>query len=482
MELWHTAERPEQELHDRRGWGVLSVREPRLDRVSLFADDALYGGDHGPAVLAPPAPRVDRLLEGLNPQQREAVVHEGSPLLIVAGAGSGKTKALTSRIAYLLAARNVQPGEVLAITFTNKAAGEMRERVAAAVGARARAMWVLTFHSACVRILRAEAKKLGFTSTFSIYDSADAQRLMTLVCRDLDLDPKRFPARSMSNQVSDLKNELVDWETRRSKAETVVEKQVAEVYATYQARLQEANALDFDDLIMTTVDLFQAFPDVAEHYRRRFRHVLVDEYQDTNHAQYVPGPRAGRRHGGRGQRTTAPGAVAPAELCVVGDADQSIYAFRGATSATSRTSRTTTRTPRSCSWSRTTARRRRSSPPANAVIAKNPSRKAKRLWTDSGDGDRIVGYVADNEHDEAAFVAGEVDRLGDEHGVKAHQVAVFYRTNAQSRVFEEVFIRVGLPYKVVGGCASTSARRYATPWPTCACCATRPTRSACAAS
>ncbi len=431
---------------DRLVAGALSAYEPRLVPVSLPFDD-----DFGPAVLAPARPSVDRLLEGLNPQQREAVVHEGGPLLIVAGAGSGKTKALTTRIAYLLAARGVQPGEVLAITFTNKAAGEMRERVAAAVGARARAMWVLTFHSACVRILRAEAKKLGFTTTFSIYDSADAQRLMTLVCRDLDLDPKRFPARAMSNQVSDLKNELVDWDTFRSKAETVQEKQLAEVYATYQARLKQANALDFDDLIMTTVDLFQAFPDVAEHYRRRFRHVLVDEYQDTNHAQYVLVRELVGATGGRGQRATAPGAVAPAELCVVGDADQSIYAFRGAdirniedfendypdaTVVLLEQNYRSTQTILSA---------------ANAVIAKNPSRKPKRLWTDSGEGEQIVGYVADNEHDEAAFVAGEVDRLGDEHGVKAHQVAVFYRTNAQSRVFEEVFIRVGLPYKVVGG-------------------------------
>ncbi|CAN5194713.1 DNA helicase PcrA [soil metagenome] len=414
--------------------------------MSLPFDD-----DVGPAVLAPARPSVDRLLEGLNPQQREAVVHEGGPLLIVAGAGSGKTKALTTRIAYLLAARGVQPGEVLAITFTNKAAGEMRERVAVAVGGRARAMWVLTFHSACVRILRAEAKKLGFTTTFSIYDSADAQRLMTLVCRDLDLDPKRFPARAMSNQVSDLKNELVDVDAYRAKAETFHEKQLAEVYTTYQARLKQANALDFDDLIMTTVDLFQAFPDVAEHYRRRFRHVLVDEYQDTNHAQYVLVRELVGATGGRGPRATAPGGVAPAELCVVGDADQSIYAFRGAdirniedfendypdaTVVLLEQNYRSTQTILSA---------------ANAVIAKNPSRKPKRLWTDSGEGDQIVGYVADNEHDEAAFVAGEVDRLGDEHGVKAHQVAVFYRTNAQSRVFEEVFIRVGLPYKVVGG-------------------------------
>jgi DNA helicase-2/ATP-dependent DNA helicase PcrA len=399
--------------------------------------------DYAPAVLAPSRPRVDveRLLAGLNPQQRAAVVHEGSPLLVVAGAGSGKTKVLTTRIAYLLAARSVQPGEVLAITFTNKAAGEMKERVAALVGGRARAMWVSTFHSACVRILRAEAKKLGFTTTFSIYDQADAQRLMTLVCRDLDLDPKRFPARSMSNQVSDLKNELVDWETARDRAENVLQKQVAEVYATYQARLREANAMDFDDLIMTTVDLLRVFPDVAEHYKRRFRHVLVDEYQDTNHAQYT-----------LVRLLSEPvGELPAAELCVVGDADQSIYAFRGADIRNINDFEVDFPSAEVVLLEQNYRSTQTILSAANAVIARNPERKDKRLWTDSGDGEQIVGYVADNEHDEAAFVAGEVDRLLDDHGIKHSDVAVFYRTNAQSRVFEEVFVRVGLPYRVVGG-------------------------------
>jgi DNA helicase II / ATP-dependent DNA helicase PcrA len=405
----------------------------------------------GPAVLldAPPRPKrvdVDAMLAGLNPQQRAAVVHEGGPLLIVAGAGSGKTKALTTRIAYLLAARGVQPGEVLAITFTNKAAGEMQERVAALVGGRARTrswngMWVSTFHSACVRILRTEAQRLGFTSTFSIYDAADAQRLMTLVCRDLDLDPKRHPARTMSNRVSDLKNELVDWESARDKAESDLEQVVAQCYAEYQRRLQQANALDFDDLIMTTVALLQSFPDVAEHYRRRFRHVLVDEYQDTNHAQYV-----------LVRELVQPvGDLPPAELCVVGDADQSIYAFRGADIRNIQDFEVDYPDATVVLLEQNYRSTQNILSAANAVIARNPGRTPKRLWSDAGDGERVVGYVADNEHDEAAFVAEEIDRLGDEGGVKPADVAVFYRTNAQSRVFEEVFIRVGLPYRVVGG-------------------------------
>jgi len=401
----------------------------------------VFEEDFSPAVLAPARPNVDRLLEGLNPPQRLAVVHAGAPLLVVAGAGSGKTKVLTTRIAYLLAARGVQPGEVLAITFTNKAAGEMKERVAALVGPRARAMWVSTFHSACVRILRAEAKKLGFTSTFSIYDQADAQRLMTLVCRDLDLDPKRFPARQLSNQISDLKNELIDWEAARSKASNVIEEQRAEVYALYQQRLREANAMDFDDLIMVTVEALQAFPDIAEHYRRRFRHVLVDEYQDTNHAQYTLVR----------ELTRATAEVPAAELCVVGDADQSIYAFRGADIRNIMDFEVDFPAAAVVLLEQNYRSTQTILTAANAVIAKNAGRKDKRLWTDAGDGDRIVGYVADNEHDEAAFVAGEVDALCDDKGVQPHDVAVFYRTNAQSRVFEEIFIRVGLPYRVVGG-------------------------------
>ncbi|HEY0484883.1 MAG TPA: DNA helicase PcrA [Mycobacteriales bacterium] len=380
------------------------------------------------------------LLDGLNDAQRAAVVHHGSPLLIVAGAGSGKTRVLTHRIAYLLGERGAQPGEILAITFTNKAAGEMKERVAALVGARARAMWVSTFHSACVRILRAEAKTAGLKSTFSIYDADDARRLMTLVARELDLDPKRYPARALIAQVSNLKNELVDPETFARQASNGNERILAEAYTLYQRRLREAHALDFDDLIMTTVHLLQAFPAVAEHYRRRFRHVLVDEYQDTNHAQYQ-----------LVRELTSGGEVPPAELCVVGDADQSIYAFRGATIRNILEFERDYPDARTILLEQNYRSTQTILSAANAVITRNTERKAKSLWTDSGDGEPIHAYVADNEHDEAAWVAGEVDRLCDDHGVRPCDVAIFYRTNAQSRVFEEVFIRVGLPYKVVGG-------------------------------
>ncbi|MFF5482611.1 DNA helicase PcrA [Streptomyces sp. NPDC012935] len=400
-----------------------------------------------------PRPALDAaaLLEGLNENQRAAVVHSGSPLLIVAGAGSGKTRVLTHRIAHLLAERNVHPGQILAITFTNKAAGEMKERVEQLVGPRANAMWVMTFHSACVRILRRESKKLGFTSSFSIYDAADSKRLMALVCRDLDLDPKRFPPKSFSAKISNLKNELIDEEDFAAQATDGFEKTLAQAYALYQSRLREANALDFDDLIMTTVNLLRAFPDVAEHYRRRFRHVLVDEYQDTNHAQYA----LVRELVGTGEHPVdvppSEADIPPAELCVVGDADQSIYAFRGATIRNilqfeeDYPDATTILLEQNYRSSQTILTA------ANAVIERNESRRPKNLWTNAGAGARITGYVADTEHDEAQFVADEIDRLTDAGDAKAGDVAVFYRTNAQSRVFEEVFIRVGLPYKVVGG-------------------------------
>ncbi|MEJ2854627.1 MULTISPECIES: DNA helicase PcrA [unclassified Saccharothrix] len=391
---------------------------------------------------SPPASRPSRLLDDLNPAQRRAVEHAGTPLLVVAGAGSGKTRVLTRRIAHLLAERNVHPGQVMAITFTNKAAAEMKERVADLVGSRARSMWVSTFHSMCVRVMRREAKTLGLSSNFSIYDADDTRRLITLVARDLDLDPKRYPARTLAVHISNLKNELIGVETAKEQASNDLERRVAEVYESYQRRLSTSNSLDFDDLIMRTVELLQNHPDVAEHYRRRFRHVLVDEYQDTNHAQYT----LVRELVGTGQ-----GGVEPGELCVVGDADQSIYAFRGATirniveferdypQATTILLEQNYRSTQNILTA------------ANAVISRNPNRRDKRLWSDLGEGEKIVGYVADNEHDEAAFVAREIDRLVDSGEANNGEIAVFYRTNNQSRVFEEIFIRLGLPYRVVGG-------------------------------
>ncbi len=413
-----------------------------------------------PAAARTPGRAVsaERLLDGLNDPQRAAVMHAGAPLLVVAGAGSGKTRVLTRRIAWLIAERNAHPGSILAITFTNKAAAEMRERVEDLVGRRARIMWVSTFHSACVRILRREIERFGYKSSFSIYDAADSKRLMTMVCRDLDLDAKRYPPRAILNWVSNQKNELVDHEDAAKQTKNHLEETYASAYALYQQRLQAANALDFDDLIMTTVHLFQAFPEVREAYRRRFRHVLVDEYQDTNHAQYalvreLCAPDVVGRPGGDPDVPDAP-AVEPSELMVVGDADQSIYAFRGANIRNilafeedfpNATSILLEQNYRSTQTILTAA---------NAVISRNKGRTAKNLWSDAGDGEQIVGYVADDEHDEARFVAEEVRTLGAVDGAAAYRpgdVAVFYRTNAQSRVFEEVFIRSGMPYKVVGG-------------------------------
>jgi len=419
------------------------ARPPIGGEPGARGDRPTAPGSGYPASAEPFVPKdLNSMLEGLNPAQREAVVHAGSPLLIVAGAGSGKTRVLTNRIAYLLGERGVHPGEILAITFTNKAAAEMRERVEALIGPRARMMWVSTFHSACVRILRREHEHLGLPSSFTIYDADDSRRLMGQVARDLDLDTKRNPPRGLLAAVSALKNELVDHESARDAAQSEREAQIAEVYGVYQNRLIAARALDFDDLIMTTVNLFQAFPAVAETYRRRFRHVLVDEYQDTNHAQYV----LVRELVGRPDEE-----IPPAELCVVGDADQSIYAFRGATIRNILEFEADYPNAKTILLEQNYRSTQTILSAANAVIEKNRGRKPKNLWTDSGEGERIIGYVADSEHDEAAFVANEVDRLTDEGLAKPGDVAVFYRTNAQSRAFEECFIRVGLPYRVVGG-------------------------------
>ncbi|MQY29739.1 DNA helicase PcrA [Nocardia aurantia] len=392
--------------------------------------------------------RADRLLEGLNPQQRSAVVHTGSPLLIVAGAGSGKTAVLTRRIAYLLAARGVTPGQILAITFTNKAAAEMRERVAGLIGPRAASMWVSTFHSSCVRILRTQSALLpGLNSNFSIYDADDSRRLLAMIGRDLDLDAKKYTPRLLATAISNLKNELVDPPQAAADAESdesELPRIVARVYGEYQRRLRAANALDFDDLIGETVALLQNHPPVAEYYRRRFRHVLVDEYQDTNHAQYVLVRELVGHH-------TTDSEVEPSELCVVGDADQSIYAFRGATIRNIEEFERDFPDAETILLEQNYRSTQHILSAANALISRNEGRRDKRLWTDSGDGDLITGYVADNEHDEAAFVAREIDRLVDGGDYNYNEVAVFYRTNNNSRALEEIFIRMGLPYKVVGG-------------------------------
>ncbi|WP_091417713.1 UvrD-helicase domain-containing protein [Friedmanniella luteola] len=394
-------------------------------------------------------PSADQLLEGLNPPQREAVLHAGGPVLVVAGAGSGKTRVLTRRIAHLVGDRKVHPGSILAITFTNKAAAEMRGRVMDLVGNRAKLMWVSTFHSACVRILRSEIGRFHVSRSFSIYDDADSKRLMQLVANDLELDPKRFPVRAIMSWVSNCKNELVDHESARGRAaEGSVEASYAEAYAEYQRRLIAANALDFDDLIMTTVHLLQAFPDLREQYRRRFRHVLVDEYQDTNHAQYVLVRELCSADVEPGPETVA---AEPPELMVVGDSDQSIYAFRGATIRNINDFELDFPGARTIMLEQNYRSTQTILTAANAVIGQNTGRKPKNLWSDAGDGPMIVGYVADTEHDEAQFVASEIDRLSDAGEGRYGDTAVFYRTNAQSRAFEEVFIRVGLPYKVVGG-------------------------------
>jgi DNA helicase II / ATP-dependent DNA helicase PcrA len=405
------------------------------------------------ATDAKPAPEADQLLDGLNPQQRLAVVHEGSPLLIVAGAGSGKTAVLTRRIAYLIAARGVGVGQILAITFTNKAAAEMRDRVVRLVGNRARAMWVSTFHSTCVRILRNQASLIdGLNSNFSIYDADDSRRLLQMIGRDMGLDIKRYSPRLLANAISNLKNELIDPDqavANLSDNSDELSRTVASVYGEYQRRLRAANALDFDDLIGETVAVLRAFPQIAQHYRRRFRHVLVDEYQDTNHAQYV----LVRELVGRGARKdeASPDDVPPAELCVVGDADQSIYAFRGATIRNIEDFERDYPDARTILLEQNYRSTQNILSAANSVIARNSGRREKRLWTDAGAGELIVGYVADNEHDEARFVAEEIDALVERDEITYNDVAVFYRTNNSSRSLEEVFIRAGIPYKVVGG-------------------------------
>ncbi|MHC9594318.1 DNA helicase PcrA [Corynebacterium diphtheriae] len=382
------------------------------------------------------------LTEGLNPQQKAAVEHYGSPLLIVAGAGSGKTSVLTRRIAYLMRVRGVQPQNILAITFTNKAAAEMRERVSSLVGPVAQRMWVSTFHSTCVRILREQAQLVpGLNTNFTIYDSDDSKRLLSMISKDFSLDIKKFTPRLLATGISNLKNELIDADQACADAESTknpYETTIASVFAEYQKRLRASNAVDFDDLIGETVRIFREHPPVTEYYRRRFRHVLIDEYQDTNHAQYAlihelvgSGPDA-------------------SELCVVGDSDQSIYAFRGATIRNIEEFERDYPNAETILLEQNYRSTQTILNAANSVIAQNENRREKKLWTALGSGDPIVGYVADNEHDEARFIANEVDALVDK-GVAYSDIAVMYRTNNSSRAVEDVFMRTGIPYKVVGG-------------------------------
>ncbi|WP_423069613.1 DNA helicase PcrA [Corynebacterium diphtheriae] len=382
------------------------------------------------------------LTEGLNPQQKAAVEHYGSPLLIVAGAGSGKTSVLTRRIASLMRVRGVQPQNILAITFTNKAAAEMRERVSSLVGPVAQRMWVSTFHSTCVRVLREQAQLVpGLNTNFTIYDSDDSKRLLSMISKDFSLDIKKFTPRLLATGISNLKNELIDADQACADAESTknpYETTIASVFAEYQKRLRASNAVDFDDLIGETVRIFREHPPVTEYYRRRFRHVLIDEYQDTNHAQYAlihelvgSGPDA-------------------SELCVVGDSDQSIYAFRGATIRNIEEFERDYPNAETILLEQNYRSTQTILNAANSVIAQNENRREKKLWTALGSGDPIVGYVADNEHDEARFIANEVDALADK-GVAYSDIAVMYRTNNSSRAVEDVFMRTGIPYKVVGG-------------------------------
>ncbi len=375
------------------------------------------------------------LFEGLNPSQRHAVAATEGPVLVVAGAGSGKTRVLTHRIAHLIRDLGVSPYSILAITFTNKAASEMRERVANLVGGVTAGMWVSTFHSACVRILRREAPRLGYRSSFSIYDDADSVRLVTMCVRDLDLDPKQFPPKAIRASISNAKNELIDYETYAQNGEGFYHEKVSDVYRLYQQRLVEASAVDFDDILNLTVEIFQAFPDVLIQYQQQFQYVMVDEYQDTNHAQYMLVKMLSGAH---------------RNVFVVGDADQSVYAFRGADmrnildfekdydDATVILLEQNYRSTQSILDA------------ANAVISNNESHRPKRLWTDEGPGTEIVTFEAKDEQDEAMFIADRIRDL-ERDGTALSDIAVFYRTNAQSRVVEEVFVRYGIPYQVVGG-------------------------------
>jgi DNA helicase II / ATP-dependent DNA helicase PcrA len=378
---------------------------------------------------------TDALLEGLNAPQREAVVHGEGPLLILAGAGSGKTRVLTHRIAHLVGTGQARPGEILAITFTNKAAQEMRERVEALVGGRARAMWVMTFHSACARMLRSDADKLGYTRGFTIYDEQDSLRLVKNCIEELDVDPKRFAPRGIRRQISDAKNGLLDAEAYRIKVSTFFEQTAADVYELYEQRLHSANAMDFDDLLFRCVNLFELFPEVRDRYRRSFRHVLVDEYQDTNRAQYRWLQLLSEEH---------------RNLCVVGDDDQSIYRFRGADIRNILDFEDDFPDAQVVKLEQNYRSTQTILNASNAVISNNRARKDKFLWSELGEGEPVHVRELEDEHAEARFVVSEIERLVDE-GESRDEIAVFYRTNAQSRVLEDMLVRYGVGYQVIGG-------------------------------
>jgi DNA helicase II / ATP-dependent DNA helicase PcrA len=376
------------------------------------------------------------LVDGLTESQAESVLHRGGPLLIVAGAGSGKTRVLTRRIAHLIASGDAAPWQILAITFTNKAADEMRSRVAELVGPRAARMWVSTFHSACVRILRAHGDRLGYKGSFTIYDDADSKRLIEIVCRELDIDTKKMSPRSILGQISQAKSKQQGPEQYRASVLTIFDRRVADVFDRYQARMVAANAMDFDDLLLNTVVLFEQHKDILTHYQERFTHILIDEYQDTNAVQNALAVLLAGEH---------------RNIVVVGDSDQSVYRFRGADISNILDFEQAFPDARSITLDQNFRSTQTILDAANAVITNNVSRKPKTLWTERGEGAQIVRYRAEDEYDEGAWVAHEVNRLHREEGLAWGDVAVFYRTNAQSRALEEAMVRAEVPYKVVGG-------------------------------
>ena len=406
------------------------------------------------------------LIKDLNPQQMEAVKYYGQALLIGAGAGSGKTRVLTRRIAWLLA-HGFWASSILAITFTNKAAAEMRERLTALVGPEAEHMWISTFHSACVRILRRDGKEIGLTPGFSIYDTADCERLIKLISGDLNIDTKRYTPRMLLGKISDCKNSLTSWQDQLKSVNCDykpgqrgyqvsagdVDELVAVVYAEYQHRLDMANAVDFDDLIMRTVELFQHCPQVSEYYRHKFRYIFVDEYQDTNHAQYVLVRELSGIDSGEepDQHMRGAGRVGPSWITVVGDSDQSIYAFRGADIRNIQDFEQDFPNAKTIMLEQNYRSTQTILDAANAVIARNENRKPKKLWTALGEGDKIVGYAADNAQQEAGWIANEIAQIHEEEGVAYRDIAIMYRANAQSRSLEEAMINANLPYQLVGG-------------------------------